>query len=194
MSDDRVKPSVEHVEAAPASEEFGAELGRLVQRLAARLSGRVPLQDGMDLAQEGICRALERLRGCSDPDRVGAYVVAVVRRLAPDHRRRYESLPLDDEPAAVVLVACVRQPSPEEIAVKKETREALLWAVAGLPPTYRRVLGWRHWEGLTVPQCAARAGTSVEGMESLLRRAQLAAAAALRPMEPDARPAAVPRG
>jgi RNA polymerase sigma factor (sigma-70 family) len=64
-----------------------------------------------------------------------------------------------------------RSPSPSQVAIGRETREAAQRALATLPPTYQEVIRLVQGEGLTLAQAGERMGRSRDAVKGLYSRA-----------------------
>ena len=64
-----------------------------------------------------------------------------------------------------------RNPSPSQVAMGSEQREAATVAVARLPQNYREVIHLIHGEGLTTAETAGRLGRSRDSVKGLYSRA-----------------------
>jgi RNA polymerase sigma-70 factor (ECF subfamily) len=135
------------VEAARQGDRraFARLFVRYAPMVHAVLLARVPPHEAEDLVQDVFVRALERLGGLVDPERVGAWLATLARHRAADfyrRGRRLSTLP-DDLPARDSAAA--------------EAREALA-AIQALPEAYRETLLLRLVEGLTGPEIARLTG------------------------------------
>ena len=130
------------------SELFFAHAGRLV-----RLARLIGANDPEDVVQDAFCRvfaARGRLRSAGDD--AGAYLTrAVVNEVRDRHRRAVTArrkvhllVPLDAETAAGADLG---------------KRDALLRALAGLPPRQREALVLRFWLDLPLAEVAEAMGT-----------------------------------
>lgn len=61
--------------------------------------------------------------------------------------------------------------TPRSRALAEERSRALHAALGRLPEDYRRVVHWRHWEGLSFPEIGRRLGRSAEACRKLWGRA-----------------------
>jgi RNA polymerase sigma-70 factor (ECF subfamily) len=74
--------------------------------------------------------------------------------------------------AALDSLAASRDSGPEEELQRRELARRVQVTLDGLPPRYGDALEWKYVLGLSVPEIAARLGTSVKAAESLLTRAR----------------------
>jgi len=70
------------------------------------------------------------------------------------------------------LVPDLEMPSPEDEAARRELRECVRSALAGLPRAWRRALLLRHLDGLAGPRLARALGTSPSEIRRVLDHAQ----------------------
>ncbi len=66
-----------------------------------------------------------------------------------------------------------QRPTPDEMALLRETRQLIERAIAGLPPGYRSVFVLADIEGLPNAEIASRLGLSLPAIKSRLHRARL---------------------
>lgn len=134
--------------------------------------------DAADVVQDACAKAWGRIgqyRGGDDK----AWLLAIVRNVAIDHRRRNSrSTPaaLDD---GTIVVAPHGAP-PLESLVRAGEDEWVRRALGHLPDAHREILVLREIEGLTYAQIAVVTGIPAGTVMSRLSRARDALAAALR--------------
>ncbi len=124
-----------------------------------------------DLAQETFLEAFRSLAAGRVPERFGAWLFAIAHHCCGKWlRRKRPVLFAGDDPLAEAAV-----PSEVDLEAEREEQAARLRALeaglAGLPPETRRLLTWKHQDGLTCEQIAARLGRPVGTVKSLLSRA-----------------------
>jgi RNA polymerase sigma-70 factor (ECF subfamily) len=172
----------------------GAALGRLLEQyrryltllarvqIGQRLQGKV---DAADLVQETFLEAhrnFDRFRGGTEGELIAWLRQILAARLA-DLLRRYlgtqgRDVRLEREiedafcrsSAALDRGLVAAQPSPSQLASRREQAVLLADALDQLPDDYREVLVLRHLEGLTFPEVAARMGRSLDSVEKLWMR------------------------
>jgi RNA polymerase sigma-70 factor (ECF subfamily) len=109
-------------------------------------------------------RSYDRTRGT-----VTSWLALMTRRRAID---RYRSRTAQERRE---LAACqtdrVVTPSPVDTAIQNETAEHLELAVGRLPGEQQQVLRWAYFEGLTLPEIAARQGAPLGTVKSRMRTA-----------------------
>jgi RNA polymerase sigma-70 factor, ECF subfamily len=114
-------------------------------------------EDAEDASQDAFMTALQKLDECRDPERFGAWLLAIVRNRALDLLRRRqvrEAVPLERAP----LPAAVADPYAD--AEGAELRRALLAALSHLTELQREVLLLFDFEGWSHKEIARRLGIS----------------------------------
>jgi RNA polymerase sigma-70 factor (ECF subfamily) len=79
-----------------------------------------------------------------------------------------------DEEIDAILAQVAREPLPEWVLEREETRELVGATLSSLPPAYRKVLVDKYVDERSVAQIAERASLSAKAAESRLHRARLA--------------------
>ncbi|MDT8341659.1 MAG: RNA polymerase sigma factor [Longimicrobiales bacterium] len=141
--------------------------GDLLYRHALRMGGSPDVAS--ELVQRALVRGYQRLDGCRDPERVGAWLFRILSNLALDHVRspRRRDLALDalpDLPAGA--------PTPEAETARTEFRERLEGALARLTPEQREAFVLKHVEGLRYEEIGAMMGVSVPALKMRVQRAR----------------------
>lgn len=147
---------------------------------------------GQDATQETFLRALGSLESF-DPARgqVRSWLLGIARHVAFEAMRaqRRVDVTLADEVELFELAqgagwgAEPTDASPEREAIRTETHEQLLRALASLGPEDREVLVLRDFEGLDGEHAARLLGTDLPAMKSRLHRARLRLMATMRSLE-----------
>lgn len=109
--------------------------------------------DAEDVVQDSLIRAWDRLDQCRDPSRFKAWLVAIVRSVALNHRsreRRFAAVPLDAAPVPT-------DPSTEAGSrlARREARERLDRVVNELSEAQRAVLLLHDLEGYSHGEIAS---------------------------------------
>lgn len=81
-----------------------------------------------------------------------------------------ESSPEIDE----ILANVEREPLPDEVLERRETRELVGATLSSLPPNYREILIAKYVDELQVNEIAERSGRNFKSTESMLQRARVA--------------------
>ena len=136
----------------------------VAQRGDALLATAILLAGGRDAGQDLLQAAIERLmrrwnRIDGDPE---GYVRRILYHLAVDSWRRRSRRP-------EVLTAVEPGAAPDATATL-DLRDALIRALALLPPKQRAVLVLRYWEHLTEAEAADRLGCSIGTVKSTTSR------------------------
>lgn len=137
-----------------------------------------------DIVQETFLTGIERIAGYSGDASLATWLCGIARNKLHEVRRRDErggrGLSLEDALAAAdpeidrVLAEIAREPIPEELLEREETRELVGATMSSLPPEYRRALLGKYVEGRSVNELAARERKSPKAAESTLTRARVA--------------------
>jgi RNA polymerase sigma-70 factor, ECF subfamily len=139
-----------------------------VYRLALRYTGSV--SDAEDVTQEiflGVYRGLARFRGDSA---LGTWIyrVAMNHCLEFRRKRRYETLPYDEE---LMLASVDWRDDPLLSAGKRDVTERVEAAIQSLPPHHRDVIVLHELQGLTYQEVAATLNVPVGTVKSRLSNA-----------------------
>jgi RNA polymerase sigma-70 factor (ECF subfamily) len=73
-----------------------------------------------------------------------------------------------------ILADVAREPLPEEVLERRETRDLVGAALSSLPDDYRTALLGKYVEGRSVEELATAGGTTFKAAESRLQRARVA--------------------
>lgn len=131
--------------------------------------------EAQDIAQETFIRAYSNLDQLRDPARFAAWLRRVAFGVAMDWLRTFRPKifeQLDGRVDLDHLEIPDFQPGPAEIAQKRELAEAVLAAVASLPPKYRVPLTMFHLDGLSYKKVADFLDIPLGTAKSLISRAQ----------------------
>lgn len=167
---------------------FERLLGPLMQpayQLAVRLLGDRQLAE--DVAQDAFTKAYLGMRHFRGDARFGTWIFRIVHNACTDalrHRARRPSVPAPFglEPAedeSGPRDPADPAPGPEDVAVERVGRQAILDAVAGLPADHRAVVLLREVQGLSYEEISAVTRQNVGTVKSRLHRARAALRAAL---------------
>jgi RNA polymerase sigma-70 factor (ECF subfamily) len=126
-----------------------------------------------DAAQETFVRMYTKLNTYQPDRKLSSWVLSIASHYCIDRlrRRRLNWLSLDDEPVATTLPAGER--SPEDEALRSETRDELQSLIQQLEPAYRVPLILRYWHDLSYQEIADIMGLTVQAVKSRLHRARL---------------------
>lgn len=94
-------------------------------------------------------------------------------RRARKHRSMDEILEESSYEIDEILAKVEREPLPDEVLERRETRELVGATLSSLPPNYRDILIAKYVDDLQVNEIAERAGRGFKATESLLQRARV---------------------
>jgi RNA polymerase sigma-70 factor (ECF subfamily) len=122
--------------------------------------------DAEDVAQEVFLTAYRGLVHLRDSDRVGPWLMRIVRSRLIDHYRRAGRRPqVVTDPCSEAspegsLLCQMAEPSPHpgQLAVAAQTRQIILEEIAGMKENYRDILYWRLLGEETSDAIARRLG------------------------------------
>jgi RNA polymerase sigma-70 factor, ECF subfamily len=107
-----------------------------------------------DLCQDAFLRCWERIHDCRDPERVSAWIAAIVRNGA--HNRREALRVRSTESLDEVAIAAPAFRGTEAVVHRNELRAALSHALQALSPVQREIVLLHDLEGWTHAEIAAR--------------------------------------
>lgn len=124
-----------------AYERLVADYGDRLRRFASRLSGP---ETAEDIVQEVFLRVYRSVRSFDPTGSLPAWIFTIASNLCVDQLRRR---PLQ-------VRARTPEPDPSDAAVRRESRDSLLQAIASLPDSQKRVFLLREEAGLTFREIA----------------------------------------
>jgi len=133
-----------------------------------------------DVVQDTFLTAIERLGAFDGRSSLYTWLCGIARNKIRTHRRRLRPMPLEDvlaeaDPEIEALLASIeREPLPEEVLERDETRALVGATLSSLPPDYRDALVQKYVDELSTAEIAARSGKGEKAAESTLHRARLA--------------------
>ena len=138
-------------------------------------------QDAEDAAQEAVLKALKNLRNFRAESKFSTWLVSIAINEARGRLRharvlKFESLDApqqDDEGAAVPAVISDWREVPSQALERKELRQMLQAAIAGLPEIYRETILLRDVQEFSIADTAAALGVSEGVVKTRLLRARL---------------------
>lgn len=127
-----------------------------------------------DATQECFLRAYRNLSRFDIQRSFKTWLLSIASNYCIDRlrRRRISFVSLDDEPTAAYLSLASDEPSPESVAIGKETSEEFQELLALLPEDYRLVVVLRYWYDYSYSEIAEINGDSVSAVKSKLFRAR----------------------
>jgi RNA polymerase sigma-70 factor (ECF subfamily) len=138
-------------------------------------------QDAEDAAQETVVKALRNLHSFRAESKFSTWLISIAineARARLRHARvlRFESLDApaeDEEGAPIPMVISDWREVPLQALERKELRQMLQAAIAGLPEIYREVLLLRDVEEFNIAETAAALGVNEGVVKTRLLRARL---------------------
>ena len=124
--------------------------------------------DADDVCQDAFVAAIERIDGCRQPDRFGAWLMQIVRNRARDHLRSRARTVLSIDGMDIASPRA----SPAAEAEQQDEQARLLGAMAELPEERREVLLLHDLEGWTHREIAERMGLPPGTVRSHLHHAR----------------------
>lgn len=167
---------------AGAAEEFLARhLDSLYEFVHHRVGGDRTRAE--DLVQETFLAALQGVASFDGRSSLYTWLCGIARnKLRAEGRERREArgrsledvLESADPRIDRILAEVAREPLPEELLDRRETKDLVGATLSSLPPEYRASLLAKYVEGTSVDEIARRAGKSPKAAESTLTRARVA--------------------
>jgi RNA polymerase sigma-70 factor (ECF subfamily) len=158
---------------------FSASFPRLYRFALARLDGDADA--AADIAQETLCRGLDRLRDFRGDSALYTWLCGICRHCIADHWRgsgRAGEIPLEEDlPAVRAALESLSRSSDagaEDVLRRGELRRLVHATLDALPARYGDALELRYLQELPVPEVARRLGLPYKATESLLSRARAA--------------------
>jgi RNA polymerase sigma-70 factor (ECF subfamily) len=157
---------------------FRRHLGGLYEFVHYRVGGNRSVAE--DLVQDTFLTALERLNAFDGRSNLHTWLTGIAKNKIRAHRRRLRPVRMEDlleeaDPEIeAILLAVDREPLPEGVLEREETKELVGATLSSLPPDYRDALVQKYVEELSTAEIAARAGKNEKAAESTLHRARLA--------------------
>ena len=133
-----------------------------------------------DLVQDTFLVALERLRGFDGRSSLHTWLCGIAKNKIRDVRRTRRLRSLEDaieeaDPEIDAILAEIsREPLPDRVLERAETRELVGATLSSLPPEYAAALVQKYVEGRSVAEIAREHGKGEKAVESVLTRARLA--------------------
>jgi RNA polymerase sigma-70 factor (ECF subfamily) len=157
---------------------FRHNLGSLYEFVHYRVGGNRAVAE--DLVQDTFLTALERLSAFDGRSNLHTWLCGIAKNKIRAHRRRLRPARIEDlleeaDPEIeAILMAIDREPLPEGVLEREETKELVGATLSSLPPDYRDALVQKYVEELSTAEIATRAGKNEKAAESTLHRARLA--------------------
>lgn len=157
---------------------FRHHLGALYEFVHYRVGGNRALAE--DLVQDTFLTALERLAAFDGRASLHTWLCGIAKNKIRAQRRRQRPALIEDVLAEAdpeieaMLMAIDREPLPEGVLEREETKELVGATLSSLPPDYRDALIAKYVDELSTAEIAARAGKHEKAAESTLQRARTA--------------------
>ncbi len=135
-------------------------------RHAEQMTGRPDVAS--EIVQSALVKGYEKLDGCRDADRVGAWLFRIAANQTKDYLkdRRRRDVPLQEaEPLS-------RDVDPEGDAERGELGDRIRAALARLTPAERQAFVLKHVEGYSYEEMAELLGASVGALKMRVHRAR----------------------
>ncbi len=165
-------------ERAAAEALLAEHLDPLFQFVHWRLGG-----DGHgveDLVQDTFLVALQRIDGFDGRSSLHTWLCGIAKNKIRDARRTrkprslQEAIEEADPEIDAILAKVAREPLPEHVLERAETRDLVGATLSSLPPEYAEALVQKYVEGRSVAEIAKARGKGDKAIESLLTRARTA--------------------
>ena len=166
-----------------AFEALVLENQKKVYNLALKMTGNE--NDALDIAQEAFLRAYTGLKSFRGDSRFSVWMYRLVYNLCVDFTRKKQRTPaspltyIDDDGELTDIEVPDTRYAPENVAEKRELREAVTRGIDALPPKHKEILVMREVTGLSYEDIAATLQISEGTVKSRLSRARQNLAALL---------------
>ncbi len=143
-----------------------------------RLGGR--REEVEDVVQETFAAALSGIGSFDGRSSLSTWLCGIAKNKIRASRSRTrprsleQALEESDPQIDAILAEVAREPLPEQVLERKETRELVGATLSSLPADYREALLSKYVEGLSTDELARRANKSAKAAESTLTRARTA--------------------
>jgi len=133
-----------------------------------------------DLVQETFLAALQKMDDFDGRSSLHTWLCSIAKNKIRTARRAGTPRSLEDvleeaDPAIdAILAEIAREPLPDAVLERKETRDLVGATLSSLPPDYARALVQKYVEGRSVAEMAASRGKGEKSVESVLARARTA--------------------
>jgi len=138
-------------------------------------------QRAEDVVQETFLTGLERIGSFAGDSSLATWLCGIAKNKLREARRGdgrgrslEEALAHADPEIDRILADIAREPIPEQLLEREETRALVGATMSSLPPEYRRALLAKYVDGRSVNEIAAHEQKSPKAAESTLTRARVA--------------------
>ena len=175
-SDLRLRDRILSGERAAAEMLLADHLDPVYQFVHFRIGGDVHRVE--DLVQDTFLAALQGMDGFDGRSSLHTWICAIAKNKIRGARRSRaprsleEALEEADPEIDAILAEIAREPLPDRVLERAETRDLVGATLSSLPPEYARALVQKYVEGRTVAQIAKASGKGEKAVESALTRAR----------------------
>jgi RNA polymerase sigma-70 factor (ECF subfamily) len=133
-----------------------------------------------DLVQDTFLVALQRMNGFDGRSSLHTWLCGIAKNKIRDTRRTrrprslQEAIEEADPEIDAILAEVAREPLPEHVLERAETRDLVGATLSSLPPEYAEALVQKYVEGRSVSEIGRIRGKGDKAIESLLTRARTA--------------------
>lgn len=133
-----------------------------------------------DVVQDTFLVALQRMGAFDGRSSIYSWLCGIAKNRIRMARRTRTGRSLDealesaDPEIDAILCEIEREPLPDAVLERRETRELVGATLSSLPQEYRRALLQKYVEGLSVAEMASQSGKGEKATESALTRARVA--------------------
>lgn len=141
-----------------------------------RLGGR--RDEVEDVVQDTFAAALAGIHSFDGRSSLQSWLCGIARnklrasRAKARPRSLEQALEESDPEIDAILAEVAREPLPDQVLERRETRELVGATLSSLPSDYREALLSKYVQGLSTEELARRAGKSAKAAESTLTRAR----------------------
>lgn len=133
--------------------------------------------DAEDLTQETFLKVLQKLHTYDARFEFRPWISQIARHTALDWLKKKKALAfsdIDGQDTGWAELLPDGQPTPQERAISRETRQTVTALLSDIPVAYRRVLKLRYVDGLKFHEIAHRLGLLLDTVKTQHRRALIA--------------------
>lgn len=174
----RLRDRLTRGDRAAAEELVASHLDPLYEFVHWRVGGDRSRAE--DLVQDTFLVALREIAAFDGRSSLFTWLCGIAKNKLRASRRKRAPASLEDALAGAdqdideILADVAREPLPDAVLVREETRALVGATLSSLPPEYRAALVAKYVEGQSVAQIASESGKSEKALESTLTRARTA--------------------
>jgi RNA polymerase sigma-70 factor (ECF subfamily) len=176
LRDLRLRDRILAGERAAAESLLAEHLDPLYRFVRWRLGGDVHRVE--DLVQDTLLAALQGMKAFDGRSSLHTWLCSIAKnkirsvRRAPAPRSLEDVLEEADPEIDAILAEIAREPLPDSVLERQETRDLVGATLSSLPPDSADALVQKYVEARSVAEIAAGRGRSVKSVESVLSRAR----------------------